>query len=160
MLVDPEREVILSVRYADRSGRPLKSYTLVRSVRVGDRFFPGQVRVDHGAEGIVTRIDYLYWLPQVPPPASLFEAPPTDDTAPKDGPFIDRLAAYLTQIGEGSRIEAERALADERVEAWHERFGTMTTNVTVTTGETAEISFEFTDAMAEAPAGATRSSLP
>ncbi len=33
---------------------------------------------------------------------------------------------------------------DYVVEAWHERFGTMTTNVTVTTGGTAEISFEFT----------------
>jgi len=36
------------------------------------------------------------------------------------------------------------------VEAWHERFGTMTTNVTVATGETAQISFEFTDDMADA----------
>jgi len=33
---------------------------------------------------------------------------------------------------------------DYVVEAWHERFGTMTTNVTVTTGGTAQISFEFT----------------
>jgi plastocyanin len=39
---------------------------------------------------------------------------------------------------------------DYVVEAWHERFGTMTTNVTVATGGTAEISFEFTDAMADA----------
>jgi plastocyanin len=36
------------------------------------------------------------------------------------------------------------------VEAWHEQFGTLTTNVTVATGETAQISFEFTDAMADA----------
>ena len=34
---------------------------------------------------------------------------------------------------------------DYVIEAWHELFGTMTTDVTVTTGGTAEISFEFTD---------------
>jgi len=37
---------------------------------------------------------------------------------------------------------------DYVIEAWHERFGATTTDVTVTTGETAEISFEFTDVMA------------
>jgi len=37
---------------------------------------------------------------------------------------------------------------DYVVEAWHERYGTMSTNVTVATGQTAEISFEFTDEMA------------
>lgn len=37
---------------------------------------------------------------------------------------------------------------DYVVEAWHERYGVQTTNVTVATGETAEISFEFTEEMA------------
>lgn len=37
---------------------------------------------------------------------------------------------------------------DYVVEAWHEQFGTLTQNVTVATGETAQVSFEFTDAMA------------
>lgn len=39
---------------------------------------------------------------------------------------------------------------DYVIEAWHEQFGTMTSNVTVATGETAEISFEFTEVMAGA----------
>lgn len=34
------------------------------------------------------------------------------------------------------------------VEAWHERYGVQTTSVTVATGETAEVSFEFTEEMA------------
>lgn len=37
------------------------------------------------------------------------------------------------------------------IEAWHEQLGTATTNVTVATGETAQISFEFTEAMAGSP---------
>ncbi len=34
------------------------------------------------------------------------------------------------------------------VEAWHERYGTQTANVTVATGETAMVSFSFSEAMA------------
>jgi len=33
---------------------------------------------------------------------------------------------------------------DYVVEAWHEQLGTQTQNVTVTTGQTAEVSFTFT----------------
>ena len=40
---------------------------------------------------------------------------------------------------------------DYVIEAWHEQLGTMTSNVTVTTGGTAEMSFEFTEAMAGSP---------
>ena len=56
---------------------------------------------------------------------------------------------YFGVSGEdGSVSLAGLPPGDYVVEAWHERFGTTTTNVTVTTGETAEISFDFTDAMA------------
>ena len=37
------------------------------------------------------------------------------------------------------------------IEAWHEQLGTTSTNVTVATGETAQISFEFTEAMVGSP---------
>jgi hypothetical protein len=37
---------------------------------------------------------------------------------------------------------------DYVIEAWHEAYGTLTQNVTVATGETAQISFEFTEDMA------------
>ncbi len=40
---------------------------------------------------------------------------------------------------------------DYVVEAWHERYGVQTQNVTVTTGGTAEITFEFNEAMAGNP---------
>lgn len=40
---------------------------------------------------------------------------------------------------------------DYVIEAWHERYGTATTNVTVASGETAEISFEFSEEMAGNP---------
>ena len=35
------------------------------------------------------------------------------------------------------------------IEAWHERYGTQTQNVTVTTGETAEVNFTFSASMAQ-----------
>ncbi len=38
---------------------------------------------------------------------------------------------------------------DYVVEAWHERYGTQTQNVTVATGETAEVQFSFSESMAE-----------
>jgi len=37
---------------------------------------------------------------------------------------------------------------DYVIEAWHERYGTQTQNVTVTTGETAEVTFTFSPSMA------------
>ena len=39
---------------------------------------------------------------------------------------------------------------DYVIEAWHERYGTQTQNVTVTTGETAEVTFTFSASMAGA----------
>ncbi|MDA1095701.1 MAG: carboxypeptidase regulatory-like domain-containing protein [Chloroflexi bacterium] len=39
---------------------------------------------------------------------------------------------------------------DYVIEAWHERYGTLTQNITVVTGETAELSFEFNSEMASA----------
>jgi len=38
---------------------------------------------------------------------------------------------------------------DYVIEAWHERYGTQTQNVTVTTGQTAEVSFTFSASMAQ-----------
>lgn len=56
---------------------------------------------------------------------------------------------YFGVSGEDGSVSLEGLPpGDYVIEAWHERFGTTTTNVTVTTGETAEISFEFTDATA------------
>jgi hypothetical protein len=34
------------------------------------------------------------------------------------------------------------------VEAWHERYGTVRQNVTIATGQTAQLSFEFNESMA------------
>ena len=38
---------------------------------------------------------------------------------------------------------------DYVIEAWHERYGTQTQNVTVSTGETAEVTFTFRASMAQ-----------
>ena len=40
---------------------------------------------------------------------------------------------------------------DYVIEAWHEAYGVLTQNVTVTTGQTAEVSFEFDESMAGNP---------
>jgi len=113
--VDPDKQIVLSVLYTDLHGRPLKTYTLLRDVRIGDRFFPAEVRLEHMADGFATQIGYEYWLPQSPPPPSLFSA------NPEQGRFIDRLRAYVSQIGLGERIEAELRLADERVRQFEEK---------------------------------------
>jgi len=56
---------------------------------------------------------------------------------------------YFAVSGEDGAVALEGLPpGDYVVEAWHERFGTLTRNITVTTGETTELSFEFTDAMA------------
>ena len=58
---------------------------------------------------------------------------------------------YFTVSGPDGSISLDGLPpGDYVIEAWHEQFGTMTTDVTVTTGGTADISFEFTDAMAGA----------
>jgi hypothetical protein len=113
--VDPEKQIVRSVRYTGLGGRQLKTYTLVRDLRVGNDFFPGEVRVENQADGMVTQIGYEYWLPETPPPSTLFE-PSTDS-----GPFIDRLEAYVTQIGQGERIREELSRADERVRQFEDR---------------------------------------
>jgi hypothetical protein len=113
--VDPEKKIVRSIRYTGLGGRPLKAYTLVRDVRIGGRFLPGEVRVEHEADGMVTQIGYEYWLPETPPPPALFE-PSTDS-----GAFIDRLKAYVMQIGQGERIREELAMADERVRQFEDR---------------------------------------
>ena len=113
--VDPEKELVLAVEYADIRGQPMKTYTLVRETRQADRFFPAQVRLDHQADGLMTEIDYEYWLPEQPPPASLFEA------SNEPVRFIDRLEAYMKQIGQGPRIRAELEEADARVEVFLEK---------------------------------------
>ncbi len=56
---------------------------------------------------------------------------------------------YFGVSGEDGSVSLEGLPpGDYVIEAWHEQYGTTTTNVTVVTGETAEISFEFTDATA------------
>ncbi len=113
--VDRKRRVVRSVEYADPNGSPLKSYTLLRDIEIGDRTFPGEVRLQHYAEGFVTILSYEYWLPESPPPPSLFE-PSIEKSR-----FIDRLTAYLTQAGLGERIRAELARADQQLREFYER---------------------------------------
>jgi plastocyanin len=58
---------------------------------------------------------------------------------------------YFGVSGEDGSVALEGLPpGDYVVEAWHEQFGVLTQNITVTTGETADISFEFTDQMAGA----------
>ena len=54
--VDSEKEIVLAIEYADLGVRTLKTYTTLREIRIGDRVFPGEVRVEHEADGFVTQI--------------------------------------------------------------------------------------------------------
>jgi hypothetical protein len=113
--VDPDEQIVRDVRFAGLGGQPLKSYTLVRDVQIGDRVFPSEVRLEHLAEGLTTEIGYEYWLQDAPPPPALFE--PNMEQAR----FIDRLKDYLTQVGQGVRIRQELAQADEELRRFEER---------------------------------------
>jgi hypothetical protein len=119
--VDPTRQLVRSVAYTGRGGQPLKTYALLQEQKLGDHFFPALVRLQHVTDGFVTQIGYEYWLPEIPPPPSLFEPKRGSNENGKSDRFIDRLRSYLTLIGLGERIDAELALADERVKAFEER---------------------------------------
>jgi hypothetical protein len=113
--VDPDKRIVRGVRYTGVGGRPLKTYTLLREVQVGDRFFPAAVRLEHLADGFVSEIGYEYWLPEAPPPAAFFEP------SVEQHRFVDRLKHYVTQIGQGARIRQELEQADLRVREFEER---------------------------------------
>jgi hypothetical protein len=117
MRVDRERKILRSVEYSDVRGKPLKTYILTSEQRVGDRTFPREIQLEHEADGFTTTIIYEYWLPTAPPPSSLF-VPGT-----MEGSFIDRLEAYLAQIGLADRLRAEREEAEARVREFFERLG-------------------------------------
>jgi hypothetical protein len=87
----------------------------VREARVGDLFFPAEVRLEHEADGFITQIAYEYWLPDARPPSSLFKA------SIEAGRFIDRLEAYVAETGQGPRLRAELEEADAAVQAFFEK---------------------------------------
>jgi len=113
--VDREKNVVIGVQYTGLGGRPLKSYALVRDLELEGRVLPAEVRLEHRADGFISTIGYEHWLPGSPPPAALF------DPSPDGGKFIDRLKAYLTEVGLGDRIQQELELADEQLREFEEK---------------------------------------
>jgi hypothetical protein len=117
--IDPDDPIVLQVRYADLGGRPLKTYRLIERMDLGGRSFPGEVQLRHFSEGFLTTIHYEYWLPERPPPPSLF----VPDTL--GGKFIQRLKEYVAEAGLGDRIEAELNEADEQFQEFLDRLSQM-----------------------------------
>ena len=117
--VDPDKRIVHRVEYADLAGRPLKVYGLLQQTELGDRHFPKEVRLQHFSEGFVTTLHYEYWLPENPPPSSLFVPKVETDK------FIQRLKAYVSEAGLGERIELELAEADERLREFEARLRRM-----------------------------------
>jgi len=117
--VDPEKRIVLQVEYSDLAGRPFKIYRMLRRTDLGNRSFPGEVQLQHFSEGFLTTIEYEYWLPERPPPTSLF-APNT-----QTGEFMQRLKVYVSEAGLGSRIESELTRADEQLQEFVDRLRQM-----------------------------------
>jgi hypothetical protein len=117
--VDPGKRIVLQADYANLTGRPLKTYRLQRRIELGDRSFPAEVELRHFSEGFFTTIQYEYWLPEKPPPASLF----VPDI--REGKFIQRLKEHVTEAGLGSRIETELKKADEQLQEFVDRLSRM-----------------------------------
>ncbi len=117
--VDPDRRIVRFVEYLDLAGQPLKIYTLLRHAEFDGRPVPTGVKLEHFSEEFVTTIDYEYWLPERPPPASLF------DPDIEKGKFVGRMRAFLSDTGLGDRIESELAEAEEKVREFTERLRKM-----------------------------------
>lgn len=117
--VDPAKRLVVRVEYADLSGRPLKIYRLLDRIELGDRSFPGEVELQHLSEGFLTTIRYEYWLPEKPPPPSLFAS------NIQTGAFIERLRNYVATAGLGERIESELKKADEQFQEFLDRLSEM-----------------------------------
>ena len=113
--VDPAKKLVREVRYEGLGGGLLKTYRLVREIEIGAAFFPAEVELTHLAEGFRSDIRYEHWILESPPPAGFF-TPNTDQS-----PFLDRLRAQVEAIGEGERIRAELARADEQVREFEEK---------------------------------------
>jgi hypothetical protein len=111
---------VRAIDYRDLSGRPLKRYRVEQTQRVGDRWLPKQVILEHLADGTITPMEYEHWLPTGRPPDGLFEAS-VDREA-----FRPRLVRYLDSLDLGDRIRAELTQADARVQAWREKWGSET----------------------------------
>ena len=64
--------------------------------------------------------------------------------------YVGVLAHPYHSVSNGSGAFSLSTLppGDYVIEAWHERYGTQTQNVTVTTGQTAEVTFTFSPSMA------------
>ena len=113
--VDPAKKLVREVRYEGLGGGLLKTYRLVREIEIGAAFFPAEVELTHLAEGFRSDIHYEHWILESPPPAGFF-TPNADES-----PFLDRLRAQVEAIGEGERIRAELARADEQVREFEEK---------------------------------------
>jgi hypothetical protein len=115
VLIDKKKGVVRRIEYLDLGGKRLKTYELVREVKHGEGWRPGEVRMEHLADGFTTTIAYEHWRPEKAPPASLYNP----DT--KEEKFMPRLERVLTEAGLGERIEQELAAADERIRGYEKR---------------------------------------
>lgn len=130
---DPDLRIVRFVEYLDLAGQPLKIYTLLRHAEFDGRSVPTTVRLEHFSEGFVTTIDYEHWLPERPPPASLF------DPDIEKGEFVARLQTFLSDTELGDRIESELAVADAKVREYTERLRKMDGGEAAVRGISAEL---------------------
>jgi hypothetical protein len=126
--VDPAQRIVRQVKYTDLAGRLFKTYRLIGKTELDERSFPREVELRHFSEGFRTTIQYEYWLPGEPPPASLF----TPDVRTRK--FIERLKMYVAEAGLGDRIESELKLADEQLQEFVDRLSRMKGGKAATSG--------------------------
>ncbi len=113
--VDEEKKIVRRVDYADLSGKPLKSYQLLRAVEIDGVSSPAEIRTEHYADGYVALLTYERWPLRVAPPAELYVPDVTQEK------FLPRLERLLAEAGLGARIrkETEAAGAQVREQAPH-----------------------------------------
>jgi hypothetical protein len=109
-------QLVVAIDYQDLGGRPSKRYRVEERQRVGERWFPKSVRLDHLAQASRTKIEYEYWLPETDPPPGLFTPALNEES------FRARVLRYLDSLGLAATIRAELLEADASVRRWEEKW--------------------------------------
>ena len=115
--VDLEKRGVSEIEYLDLRRRPAKRYRVEAWVRVGERWLPERISLEHFVDQLTTTIEYEHWLPAGPPTGDLY-APSVEGKS-----FRARLLRYAHAEGHGERIDAELASADATVRRWEEKWG-------------------------------------
>jgi hypothetical protein len=117
VVVDDAKSLVRRVEYFDLGGKPLKRYVVEREAEVKGSWLPAEVRIEHHADGYITRMTYEHWPLEERPRLELYDPDVTKEK------FLPRLERLLAETGLGERIAKEIAASEAQIREHEERFG-------------------------------------